>query len=145
MRFRGSHYYLNAGLLSAAEKREKKHAKKHLKQHGCMTFFCISFHSEHIPYAQIVVICVYCVCREFVEKMKVFTQFQTSAELERLQEGLLSESLSVCLSSLLSESLSILSGEPTKQFCLQDLQSTLSYSFLRICPTEMLYIVIWYY
>ena len=57
-------------------------------------------------------------CREFVEKMKVFTQFQTSAELERLQEGLLSESLSVYLSALLGGSLPIVFVQPAELLCL---------------------------
>ena len=64
-----------------------------------------SFHLGQFPCLWVVIYNVDCVCREFVEKMKVFTQFQTSAELERLQEGLLSESLSVYLSALMGGSL----------------------------------------
>jgi hypothetical protein len=37
--------------------------------------------------------------KEFVDKMKAFTQFQTSADVDRLQEGLLSESRVIKISS----------------------------------------------
>ena len=77
-----------------------------------------SFHLGQFPCLWVVIYNVDCVCREFVEKMKVFTQFQTSAELERLQEGLLSESLSVYLSALLGGSLPIVFVQPAELLCL---------------------------
>ena len=90
-------------LLSSSTVKTQTQIQVNLR--GYMTPCFESFHLGQFPCLWVVIYNVDCVCREFVEKMKVFTQFQTSAELERLQEGLLSESLSVYLSALLGGSL----------------------------------------
>lgn len=53
------------------------------------------FYSGKTKYNQnCFVVCL--ITREILEKMKVHTQFQTSAELERLQETLLSKLQQLC-------------------------------------------------